>query len=124
MFQIVFYEDQNGKSELWDFIEELRLKSAAVKASRIEWNQIALYIELLSKNGTRLPQNITKHIEDGIWELRPGHNRIFYFFSRDDTFVLLHHFRKKTQKTPPREIGRAIVERDEYIRRIKETEQK
>ena len=78
------------------------------------------YIQLLSEKGTRMPDNITKHIEDGIWELRPGSNRVFYFFFEKDTFVLLHHFRKKSQKTPKREIDRAKSEREHYLQR-KET---
>lgn len=76
-----------------------------------------LYIELLQNNGTNLPENITKHIEDNIWELRPGNNRIFYFFFDDNSFVLLHSFRKKTQKTPRREISKAKSERDDYLSR-------
>ncbi|WP_273061769.1 type II toxin-antitoxin system RelE/ParE family toxin [Colibacter massiliensis] len=32
-------------------------------------------------------------------------------------YVLLHHFRKKSQKTPKREISLAKAERDDYIRR-------
>lgn len=32
----------------------------------------------------------------------------------DGKFVLLHHFKKKTQKTPKREIERAKAERDDY----------
>lgn len=56
-----------------------------------------------------------KHIEDDIWELRPGNNRVFYFFyGEDGKFVLLNHFKKKTQKTPRREIERAKAERDDY----------
>ena len=35
----------------------------------------------------------------------------------NDTFVLLHQFRKKTQKTPKREIERAKAERDDYLAR-------
>ncbi len=76
-----------------------------------------LYIELLQNNGTNLPENITKHIEDNIWELRPVNNRIFYFFCDDNSFVLLHSFRKKTQKTPRREINKAKSERDDYLSR-------
>ena len=34
-----------------------------------------------------------------------------------NTFVLLHQFRKKTQKTPKREIERAKAERDDYLAR-------
>jgi len=98
-------------------LEELRIKSATNKDARIQYKQISLYIQLLQDNGTRLQDNITKHIDDGIWELRPGNNRVFYFFFKDDTFVLLHHFQKKTQKTPRREIEKAKSERDDYLSR-------
>ena len=60
---------------------------------------------------------ITKHLEDGIWELRPGNNRVFYFFYENNTFVLLHQFRKKSQKTPKREIVKAKSERIDYLSR-------
>ena len=72
---------------------------------------------MLSKNGTLLPSNITKHIDDNIWELRPGNNRIFYFYVENNTFVLLHVFRKKTQKTPKREIAKAKFKRNDYLAR-------
>lgn len=117
MYNIEFYEDANGKSELWDFIENLRIKAATNKDAHIQHKQIDLYIQLLQDNGTRLSPNITKHIEDGIWELRPGNNRVLYFYFKDDTFVLLHQFRKKTQKIPKREIKRAKAERDDYLSR-------
>lgn len=120
MYQIEFYENKNGKSELWEFLEELRIKSVSNKTCRIEYNQITLYIELLSKNGMNLTKNIAKPIIQNIWELRPGNNRIFYFYYENDTFVLLHQFRKKTQKTPQREIDRALTERNDYINRTKE----
>jgi len=48
-------------------------------------------------------------------KLRPGNNRIFYY--QDNTFVLLHTFRKKTQKTPQREIDKAKSERNDYLSR-------
>ena len=34
-------------------------------------------------------------------------NRMLFFYWKDDTFVLLHYFVKKTQKTPDREIEQA-----------------
>ena len=120
MFKIEFYENAKGESELWEFLESLRLKSEDNKDLRIQYKQITFYIELLQSNGTYLPENITKHLDDGIWELRPGNNRVLYFFFEKDTFVLLHHFRKKTQKTPPREIEKAKSERADYLSR-KET---
>lgn len=51
-----------------------------------------------------------KHIEDEIWELRPGKNRVLYFFYKNNKYILLHHFVKKTQKTPRREIEKAKKE--------------
>ncbi|MCD7750727.1 MAG: type II toxin-antitoxin system RelE/ParE family toxin [Lachnospiraceae bacterium] len=49
-----------------------------------------------------------KHIEESIWELRPLRNRIFFFYWRDNTFVvLLHHYMKKSQKMPTREPEKA-----------------
>ena len=116
-YNIIFYEKQNGECEIWKFLEELRTKSEKNKDYRIQYNQVILCIELLQNNGTFLPANITKHIEDNIWELRPGNNRIFYFLCDKNTFVLLHSFRKKTQKTPLREIEKAKSERDDYLSR-------
>lgn len=80
MYSIEFYEKENGESDVWDFLEELREKAATNKDARIQYRQITLYIELLQNNGTRQPDNITKHIEENIWELRPGNNRVFYFY--------------------------------------------
>lgn len=55
--------------------------------------------------------------ESEIWELRPGTNRIFYFCTTKDSIILLHSFRKKTRKTPSREIEKAKTERDDYLSR-------
>lgn len=117
MYTVEFYETQDGECQVWDFLEGLRIKAASNKDSRIQHKQASLYIELLQQNGTHMSENITKHLEDGIWELRPGNNRVFYFFFQDDIFVLLHQFRKKSQKTPKREIEKAKRERDDYLSR-------
>ena len=47
MYNIEFYEDSNGKSELWEFLESLRIKAATNKDARIQNKQISLYIQLL-----------------------------------------------------------------------------
>ena len=125
-YGLAFYETRSGDCQIWDFLEELRIKSASNKDARIQLKQVSLYIELLKRNGTNMNENITKHLEEDIWELRPGNNRVFYFFVQKDavlekdTFILLHQFRKKSQKTPRREIEQAKRERDDYLSR-KET---
>ncbi len=120
MYGIEFYETEDGKCPIWDFLEALRLKAPTNKDARIQHKQASLYIELLQQNGTHMNAEITKHLDDGIWELRPGNNRVFYFFYQNDTYVLLHQFRKKSQKTPKREIEKTKAERNDYLRR-KET---
>ena len=117
MYTVEFYETRDGQCPVWEFLENLRIKSASNKDARIQHKQASLYIELLQQNGTRVNDNITKHLEDGIWELRPGNNRVFYFFYENNTFVLLHQFRKKSQKTPKREIEKAKSERIDYLSR-------
>ena len=117
MYTVEFYETRDGQCPVWEFLENLRIKSASNKDARIQHKQASLYIELLQQNGTRLNDNITKHLEDGIWELRPGNNRVFYFFYENNTFVLLHQFRKESQKTPKREIEKAKSERIDYLSR-------
>ena len=117
MYDIVFYEDKNGYSELFESMLELSKNAETNKDSRIQFKQLNLYIELLKVQGTRLSAKITKHLEDDIWELRPGNNRVLYFFFKNNVFVLLHMFRKKTRKTPKSEIENAKNERNEYISR-------
>ena len=70
-YKIIFYEKENHETPTLDFLEALRIKAQKSKNARIQYKQAVLYIELLKKNGTFLPENITKHIEENIWELRP-----------------------------------------------------
>ncbi|MGI6137278.1 MAG: type II toxin-antitoxin system RelE/ParE family toxin [Clostridiales bacterium] len=117
MYKIEFYSTANGVSEVWNFLDALQKKAKNNKDARIQHKQIIMYIQLLESHGTRLGENITKHIENDIWELRPGCNRVLYFYYKDDTYVLLHQFRKSTQKTPRREIEKAKARRDDWIKR-------
>ena len=117
MYKVTLYEDRNGRSEIKEQLDELKVKALTNKDARIQFKSIVFYISLLEKNGTWMPSDITKHIEDDIWELRPGNNRVLYYYFKDDTFVLLHMFRKKTQKTPKSEIEKAKREAIDYTLR-------
>ena len=117
MFNIEFYSTADGVSELWDFLDDLQKKAVTNKDARIQQKQITQYIQLLEDHGTRIGEPVTKHLEEDIWELRPGNNRVLFFYHKDNTYVLLHQFRKTTQKTPRREIRKAKAERDDWIAR-------
>ena len=80
MIQIEFYEDRHGFSEVWNWLEDLRIKGRSVKDARIQYKQVLYSIQLLADNGTMLPDTIVKHLDEDIWELRPGNNRVLFFF--------------------------------------------
>lgn len=115
MYNIIFYEDKNGYSELYEELMKIAKGAENNKDLRIQLKQITYCIELLKNQGTKLPINIAKHISEDIWELRPGNNRVLYFYFESNTFVLLHMFRKQTQKTPTSEIEKAKKERNDFI---------
>lgn len=96
-----------------------------MKDARIQYEQVSRCIDLLKENGTAgLSTDTAKQIEDEIWELRPGKNRVFFFYHRHGTYVLLHHYVKKTNKTPRREIERARSEMSDHIRQKEQKERK
>ena len=105
MHTIYFYKDKKGNEPVLDYMRELACRKS--KDSRIKLNKLNDYIELLSQHGTRAGEPYIKHLEDEIWELRPLRDRILFVAWLDGSFVLLHHFVKKTQKTPRREIEKA-----------------
>ncbi|MFD0671152.1 type II toxin-antitoxin system RelE/ParE family toxin [Cohnella sp. GCM10027633] len=57
---------------------------------------------------TYAPDEIAKHIVEDIWELRPDKHRVMFFQAKEGKFILLSYFRKETQKTPPKQIRKAI----------------
>jgi phage-related protein len=116
MYDIIFYEDRNGYSDIKTWLRTLEKDSEKNKSSRMNRNKIYAYMDMLMEKGTRISENVTKHIEGDIWELRPLKNRIMYAYYKDNTFILLSHFEKKTQKTPVREIKKA----QRYLKDYKE----
>ncbi|WP_217994720.1 type II toxin-antitoxin system RelE/ParE family toxin [Alicyclobacillus kakegawensis] len=78
-------------------------------------------IQLLEEFGPAIGAPHVETIVDDIQCLRVKHGsnifRIFFFVWVGRTFVLLHGFTKKSQKTPRREIARAIAYRDDFLKR-------
>lgn len=107
-YKIVFWQDKNGYSEAQDYIMELKNKSVKSKDARIKLNKIVEYMEMLEAYGTELGEPYIKHIDCEIFELRPLRDRFFFFFKQENRYVILNHFVKRTQKTPRREIEKAI----------------
>ena len=79
--------------------------------------KIYYQIERLENEGVSIGEPIIKKIDGQIWELRPIPNRIFFGVFRVNQIVLLHHYRKKTNRTPKREIEQAKSEYKNWIKR-------
>jgi phage-related protein len=68
----------------------------------------------------RVPETYLKHIDntDGLFEIRVQKGsdifRIFCFFDQEKLVVLANGFQKKTQKTPKKEIEKALKIKEEY----------
>ena len=120
MYRIDYYRDKNGKSEFEDFYNYLFESGKNNKNNRVLYNTITRFLLYLKTYGTKdLPSDYAKLISEDIWELRPNKYRILYFYYKDEKYVLLHHFLKKSNKTPKKEIERAISERNEYVKKNK-----
>ncbi|MBQ9004015.1 MAG: type II toxin-antitoxin system RelE/ParE family toxin [Eggerthellaceae bacterium] len=112
MFDVDYYEDENGKKPAEEFIDSLDVKMRAKVFGRLE---------LLEEHGSELGMPFSRHLDDGVFELRTvvGNNitRILYFFVVGRRVILTHGFVKKTRKTPAREIDRAKKIREDWRRR-------
>jgi phage-related protein len=117
MYEVRFYRDLNGKSEIVNYLDELKEKGHTSKNERVNRDKILSYIGALEQYGTRIGQPFVKHIDGHLWELRPLANRIFFFYWKDNKFVLLHHFIKKTRKTPTRELEQARAHLKDFLER-------
>ena len=115
MYDIEFYEDKNGKSEVYEYIKELKKNNSKENKQKVK--KIDLYIDLLSEYGFSLTEPYIKKIDKEIWELRPLRDRILFASWCNNKFILLSVFMKQTQKTPKNEIEKAQRLLEEYKKR-------
>ena len=120
VYSIKFYRDKRGNEPVKEYLKKLADKKD--KDSRVNLTKIRDYVKALSKYGTVLGEPYIKHLDGDIWELRPLRNRILFFGYDGNSFVLLSHFIKKTQKTPNREIEKAKRLMKDYMERSKKNE--
>jgi len=118
MFDLIFYQDRRGKEPVWDYLQEMKRKSAQDKNSRIQFHKMDDYLQALNTYGLAAGEPYIKHLDGEIWELRPLRNRILFAAWSKNGFILLHMFMKTTQKTPSREIEQAKRNLTDFYERI------
>ena len=112
IFKVEYYKTQDGNCPTEEFMNSLDEKMKA-KLLRLQ--------VLLEHNGIKLREPYSKHLEDGIFELRAqqGNNiaRVLYFFVFGQKIIITNGFIKKTQKTTRREIKIDKKYRNAYLKR-------
>ena len=109
-FEVLFYQKEDGKIPVEEFILSQNLKVQA---------KIFRYLELLEKEGNNLREPFSRPVGEGIFEIRPhagGVNiRILYFFISGGKVIVTNGFIKKTNKTPSEQIELAKKYRADYL---------
>ncbi len=111
MRTVDFYRLPNGNSPVEVFLDSLTGKQA----------QKVLWVLQLIEELAVVPRQYFKKLVDSedIWEVRIqfGNDifRLLGFFDGGTLLILTNGFAKKTQKTPPQEIARAIRRKEEYL---------
>lgn len=87
-------------------------------------SKLVMILKVLQEKGNQLREPYSKHLEDGIFEIRgkvgSDISRVLYFFYYGGKIILTNGFVKKTQKTPSKEIKKAKKYRKDYIERFGE----
>lgn len=97
-----------------DYFVEFFVKQREKVQDKITWTlELIEYLE-------KIPETYLKHLENthGLYEIRVKQGsdifRIFCFFDKGKLIVLANGFQKKEQKTPKKEIEKALKIKKEY----------
>lgn len=109
---IEFYEDTKGNKPVEEFLLSLDARMRV---------KVVGILQILQEKGNLLREPYSKHLEDGIFEVRgkvgTDITRVLYFFYSGGKIILTNGFVKKTQKTPSHELKLAKKRRKEYLER-------
>lgn len=100
--RVSFYETTSGQSPVEKFIEALP------KNDQVRFAEVIVGIE---EQGLAYSRAQFRQLRGKLWEIkfssRSGGFRMAYVLIQSDEMVILHAFRKTTQKTPPRDLDLA-----------------
>ncbi len=113
-WRITFYEDENGKVPVKEFIDSL---------PELVQGKFIYIVDLLEEYGLEVKEPYVKSMT-GYKKLKEvrikGKDniyRVMYFTFKDKTFVMLHGFVKKSEKTPVKEIEIAEKRMKFYLKK-------
>ncbi len=104
--KIVYYRSAAGAEPVRDYLDRLSDDDLAV---------IQNAFSDLEVNGLQASTVKMRHIDGKLWELKLSAHRIFYVVIAGPAMVLLHGYRKQSQKAPPRELDVAYKRMKEVL---------
>jgi phage-related protein len=108
--QIVFYRAPSGQEPVREYISSLPLRDRAAAAD---------HLDAIREHGLRAPGVRFKQIRGKLWEFyieAGASHRVFYVVVTGPMMVLLHGYKKQSQKAPPREVKIAERRMKEVLR--------
>ena len=107
--KVVYYTSPTNQNPVSDFLDSLSTK---------QQSKILRILEYIREYGLEAVTIHTKKLTGyHLWEIRilgQDNIRVVYAILLKDTVLLLHGFIKKRQKTPPKEIQKALLRLKEY----------
>ena len=96
--RVRYYEASSGRLPVAEYIRDLPDdRREVVLATLLD----------LETNGLEGACVSARHLDGKLWELRFAIDRVFYVVVRGPEMVLLHAYKKQSQKAPPRELETA-----------------
>jgi len=105
---VVYYINADGSNPVLKEINNLSFKDK---------QKIMAYVSLLEETGEGLRRPVADYVGDKLYELRPKLHRVLYFFMLKDYAIIVHCFRKKTDKLPAYEKEIALKRRQDFLER-------
>jgi len=109
-FIIEWYYDENGKSQSFDFYENL---------NNSQKRKLLLLFKRIGNFGKINDKTKFRYEGKDIFAFKPQPDRFLSFFVKGKKIIVATAFRKKTQKLPKNEKDKAINCREDYHKRVK-----
>ncbi len=109
-----------GDCELFDYLDKAieditEINSKETKRKLSEAATMVNLLERTSQHGPPKNKEKSRFLENNIFEFKHNQLRILYFYDAGKLIVCTHHFTKKQQKTPKKEIKRAKKMHELYL---------
>lgn len=102
---VKFYQTASGKSPVIDFVKEL---PEGIRSDFFDAVSMLDEGKMLGMPISKSLSSVHANLHELRFRDRTGAYRVIYYLKRRDGIYMLHAFKKKTQKTPQKELRTAL----------------